>query len=339
MAIKDSINFLRLLSISKIWNILKVYSSFIWSNSTGKAIQWGLPFNVSVEPTTECNLACPECPSGLKAFSRPTGKMNPDLLATYLQENAKHLVYLYFYFQGEPYLHPHFLTMVKMAKKQNVYTVTSTNAHFLTERKAIETIQSGLDRILVSVDGTTQAVYENYRKKGKLDKVKKGIAELVKAKKTLQSATPYIILQFLVVKPNQHQIEDIKNLGKKLGVDKVALKTAQIYDYKNGSDLIPTINKYSRYKKQADGTYAIKSKLKNRCWKLWHSNVITWDGKITPCCFDKDANYTMGKLSENSNQTIWQNNKYQKFRQQIKTNRQAIDICKNCSEGLNVFSS
>lgn len=339
MQIKDSLNFLKQLSIVKVGNILKVYLSFVWSNWTSNAVQWGLPFNVSIEPTTECNLGCPECPSGLKAFSRPTGKMNPELLGTYLQENYKHLVYLYFYFQGEPYLHPHFLKMVKMAKERNIYTVTSTNAHFLTERKAKETVQSGLDRILVSVDGTTQETYENYRKKGNLEKVKKGISELVKAKKSLQSVTPYIILQFLVVKPNQHQIEDIKTLGKQLGVDKVALKTAQIYDYKNGSDLMPSIGKYSRYKKQADGTYVIKSKLQNQCWKLWHSNVITWDGKVTPCCFDKDAQYTMGNLGENSNKTIWKNKKYQKFRQQIKTNRQAIDICKNCSEGLSVFSS
>ena len=68
--------------------------------------------------------------------------------------------------------------MVQKAKKRKIYTVTSTNAHFLTERKARETVESGLDRILVSVDGTTQEVYEQYRKNGKLEKVKIAIEDM-----------------------------------------------------------------------------------------------------------------------------------------------------------------
>lgn len=338
MNVKDSINFISKLNFKKIVNALKVYASFMYSNFSKKAIQWGKPFNISIEPTTDCNLACPECPSGLKSFSRPTGKMNIELFDKFLTESSDFLIYLYFYFQGEPYLHPKFLEMVKMAKKKNIYTVTSTNAHFLTERKAEQTVESGLDRILISLDGTTQEVYENYRINGSLNKVKKGIENLVKAKKELNSSNPYIILQFLVVKPNEHQIEEVKLLGKQLGVNEVAFKTAQIYDFENGSDLTPTINKYSRYKKLENGKFAIKNKMKNQCWKLWHSNIVTWDGTITPCCFDKDAQHAMGNINSESIEDIWQNNNYKKFRKQILKNRKAIDICKNCSEGLTVFS-
>ena len=338
MNITDSINFISKLNFKRVFNAFKVYSSFTYSNYTKKPIQWGKPFNVSIEPTTECNLACPECPSGLKSFSRPTGRMDIELYSKFLNQSADYLLYLYFYFQGEPYLHPKFLEMVKMAKAKKIYTVTSTNAHFLTERKALETVESGLDRILVSVDGTTQEVYENYRKKGSLEKVKKGIGNLVEAKKKLKYSTPHIILQFLVVKPNEHQIEDIKQLGKLLGVDQVVFKTAQIYDFENGSDLIPTIDKYSRYKKLENGKFAIKNKMKNQCWKLWHSNVITWDGKVSPCCFDKDAKHNLGSLNTESVNDIWQNKKYQSFRKQILQDRKAIDICKNCSEGLKVFN-
>jgi len=338
MNITDSINFISKLNFKRVFNAFKVYSSFTYSNYTKKPIQWGKPFNVSIEPTTECNLACPECPSGLKSFSRPTGRMDIELYSKFLNQSADYLLYLYFYFQGEPYLHPKFLEMVKMAKAKKIYTVTSTNAHFLTERKALETVESGLDRILVSVDGTTQEVYENYRKKGSLEKVKKGIGNLVEAKKKLKYSTPHIILQFLVVKPNEHQIEDIKQLGKLLGVDQVVFKTAQIYDFENGSELIPTIDKYSRYKKLENGKFAIKNKMKNQCWKLWHSNVITWDGKVSPCCFDKDAKHNLGSLNTESVNDIWQNKKYQSFRKQILQDRKAIDICKNCSEGLKVFN-
>jgi MoaA/NifB/PqqE/SkfB family radical SAM enzyme len=175
----DSINFLSKFSFRKATNALAVLSSFYLSKWTKKPIQWGLPFTVSIEPTTHCNLGCPECPSGLKSFTRPTGNLEYDFYNKMLDQIGADLFYLYFYFQGEPYLHPKFLDLVKSASAQNIYTVTSTNAHFLTERKAKETIESGLDRILISIDGTTQETYESYRIGGTLEKVIEGTNKCV----------------------------------------------------------------------------------------------------------------------------------------------------------------
>ena len=92
---------------------------------------------------------------------------------------------MYFYFQGEPYLHPQFFELVNAAAQRNIYTVTSTNAHFLGKRKAEETVKSGLDRIIISIDGTTQETYSKYRIGGSLEKVLEGTKNLVEAKKTL----------------------------------------------------------------------------------------------------------------------------------------------------------
>ena len=334
----DTINFIGKFSLRKLWNVAKVWSSFILSTKLGKPIQWGVPFNISIEPTTTCNLGCPECPSGLKSFTRDTGTLDIHFYERLLNEVHQDLLYLYFYFQGEPYLHPQFLQLVQSAASKGIYTVTSTNAHFLTPRKAKETVESGLDRILISIDGVTQESYESYRIGGKLDKVIEGTKNLVEAKKDLKSSTPHIIIQFLVVKPNEHEIPQILALGEELGVDEVKLKTAQIYDYQNGSDLIPTIDKYSRYRKKADGSYAIKNEMANKCWKLWHSCVVTWDGKVVPCCFDKDAKYTMGNLKEQSLRSIWANSSYENFRKQLVDDRKSIDICTNCTEGLKVWA-
>ena len=303
-----------------------------------RVIQWGLPFNISIEPTTSCNLGCPECPSGLKSFTRDTGTLSVDFYKKFLNEVQKDLIYLYFYFQGEPYLHPDFLSLVKAASEKKIYTVTSTNAHFLSPRKATETVQSGLDRILISIDGASQETYESYRKGGKLAKVIEGTKNLVKAKRQLNSSTPHIIIQFLVVKPNEHEIPEILQLGKDLGVDEVKLKTAQVYDFKNGNELIPSIEQYSRYRKNEDGSYRIKNKLENKCWKLWHSCVVTWDGNIVPCCFDKDAKYEMGSLQTHTFQSIWENKNYKAFRGQLVNNRKSIDICTNCTEGWKVWA-
>jgi radical SAM protein with 4Fe4S-binding SPASM domain len=333
----DLTNFLSKLSISKSINATAVVSSFYIAKWIKQPIQWGLPFNISIEPTTNCNLGCPECPSGLKSFTRPTGNLDYTFYKKTIDEIGDKLIYLYFYFQGEPYLHPKFLELVKYASQKKIYTVTSTNAHFLTERKAKETIESGLDRILISIDGTTQETYEQYRIGGSLEKVIEGTKNLVRAKREMNSPTPHIIFQFLVVKPNEHQISEVKKLGLEIGVDEVKLKTAQLYEFENGNELMPSIDEFSRYKKQKDGSYKIKNELLNHCWKLWHSCVITWDGKIVPCCFDKDAQHQLGDLNTKSFASIWQSDLYRSFRSRILKSRKEIDICTNCSEGTKVW--
>ena len=334
----DSTNLLSKLTFRRFINGAKVLSSFYISRLLNKPVQWGYPVSVSFEPTTSCNLRCPECPSGLRQFTRPTGMLKNDFFRKTIDEIHKELLYLIFYFQGEPYLNPEFLSMVKYASDKKIYTATSTNAHYLTDEIAKKTVESGLDRLIISIDGTTQDVYQQYRVGGNIEKVLEGTRNIVKWKKELKSKTPFIFFQFLVVKPNEHQIEDIKRLAKEAGVDEVRFKTAQVYEYETDpNNLIPTIDKYSRYKKNADGSYTAKNKLANRCWKLQHANVITWDGLVVPCCFDKDATHQLGNLKMQSFKEIWHNDNYKQFRTELMRSRKNIDICSNCSEGVSVW--
>jgi radical SAM protein with 4Fe4S-binding SPASM domain len=260
------------------------------------------------------------------------------LFENVIDQLAPTLTHLTFYFQGEPYLNPQFLSMVKYASSKKIYTATSTNAHYLKDDLARETVESGLDRLIISIDGTTQQTYESYRVGGQLDKVINGTKSILYWKQKLKSRTPHVAFQFLVVKPNEHQVPEVYALAKQLGVDQVVLKTAQIYDYQRGSDLIPVQEKYSRYRANNDGTYSIKNKLLDHCWKMWHSCVITWDGKVVPCCFDKDAHFVLGNLNNNTFQEIWFGNEYQQFRKSLLTSRSEIEICKNCSEGTSVWA-
>ena len=333
----DSINLLSKFTPRRAWNASRVLSSYFLSKWTKKPVQWGYPISISFEPTTSCNLRCPECPSGLRAFTRPTGMLQKDFFAETIDQISKDLMYLVFYFQGEPYLNPDFLEMVKFASRKRIYTATSTNAHYLNDANAKKTVESGLDRLIISIDGTTQEVYQQYRIGGNLSKVLEGSKNIVKWKKELKSKTPFIIFQFLVVKPNEHQVQEVKILGKEIGVDDVWFKTAQVYNFKNDPNkLIPTIAKFSRYKKTGNG-YEFKGKLDNHCWRLWHDPVITWDGVVAPCCFDKDAQNKLGDLKEKTFKEIWKNGEYRKFRTRILEGRKNIDICANCSEGTRVW--
>jgi len=338
LSLNDIRHFLKKISPSKAANAGKVLSSYYLSRLSGNASINGYPITLSIEPTTSCNLRCPECPSGLRSFTRDTGMLKMDLFKKAVDETERHLVYLYLYFQGEPYLHPQFSELVRYASGKGVYTVTSTNAHFLDEQNAKETVESGLSRLIISIDGTTQESYEKYRIGGSLEKALHGTRNIVQWKKMLRSATPHLIFQFVVFSHNENEVEHVYRLAKEYEVDEVKIKTAQIYDFENGNKLLPVNEKYSRYTLQTNSFYQIKNDLLNHCWKLWHSSVITWDGKVVPCCFDKDAKYVMGDLKNESFREIWNGKLYAEFREKLMRSRKEIDICANCSEGTKVWA-
>jgi len=329
----DALRFFRAVTLKKCWNAIRVYAGFYRRN----AIHPGLPISISVEPTTACNLGCPECPSGLKVFSRPTGNIKLDEYKLWLREWRDFVFHVNFYFQGEPFIHPQLIEMIRLAHQNKIYTAVSTNAHFMGPKMVSDIIDSGLDRIIISLDGFTQEVYEQYRVNGKVDEVKKAVELLVAEKNKRKAHHPHIIVQTLVVKPNEGEVDDIKKWAKCVGVDEVRWKTAQLYHPSDNHPLLPKQEKYRRYKKNRQGQWVVKNSLDNQCWRLWSSCVITWDGSIVPCCFDKDAAYKMGSLRTHALKEIWNNSDYLRFRSQLLKSRKSIDICSNCSEGTKVW--
>ncbi len=330
--------FLKKLTVRKSFNFLKIKISFLLSTLSKKSFRWGFPYSLSVEPTNICNLNCLECPSGNGELTRNRGNILLDDYKKVIAESYKYLLNLFLYFQGEPFIYKNIFEMIKYASDKNIYTATSTNGHFLSKENSKKIVESGLDKIIISLDGTTQEVYEQYRISGSLEKVIEGIKNLIEVKNNLKSKTPFVELQFLVLGTNEHQKNDFLMLGKSLNVNSVKLKTAQIYDYKNGSKFIPKDQKYSRYVSQR-GTqssplnrYILKKKLRNRCGRLWDSAVVTIHGDVLPCCFDKDAKYSFGNIKNNSVSEIINNQKFKTFADNLLQNRKGIDICRNCNQ-------
>ena len=330
-AVRDAIIFTGTLSVRKLFNYILIKCSYFVSLLTRHPHHRGMPVSISVEPTTSCNLSCPECPAGRKDFPRPRGEISLEEFQNVIDQLKSHLMYLMLYFQGEPLLNPEFFDMVSYAGQNKVYTATSTNGHYLDDDNAKQLVRSGLDRLIISLDGTDQDTYEQYRRGGDIQRVLSGIRNVVKWKKELRSSRPFLIIQFLVFKHNEHQIKDIKKLTKELGV-RLELKTAQVYDHENDTLMIPENSKFSRYKRGGDGKWALKKPIRNRCSRMWDGAVITWDGRVVPCCFDKNAVHQLGKLDHLSFKDIWEGEAYKDFRKQILTDRSKIDICRNCTE-------
>jgi radical SAM protein with 4Fe4S-binding SPASM domain len=264
--------------------------------------------------------------------------MDLDLFKNIIDQLSRTLYYLNLSFQGEPYLHPQLKDMIAYAKSKRIYVSTSTNGHFLNPENAGKSIESGLDRLIISLDGADAEAYQQYRRGGDFNLVLSGIREIVKQKKAMRVKHPRVVLQFLVLKSNQHQISRIQQLGKELGVDKVELKSAQFYDFEGGNQLMPDNLRYSRYAKTQDpdgqNRYKLRNRLPNHCLRMWSSCVISWDGVLVPCCFDKDADHRMGNLQEQSFREVWKNESYMEFRKKIVEFRKSVDICTNCTEGM-----
>jgi radical SAM protein with 4Fe4S-binding SPASM domain len=336
--LNDGINFFSKLNNRRMANAVRLYTSYQLSRIFKRPIHWGKPMVMEIEPTTSCNLRCPQCPSGLREFSRNTGMLDLTLYKKIIDEIHPELVYLILYFQGEPFLNKQFLEFVKYAAAKNIYTATSSNAHYFTDEMARATVESGLDRLIVSLDGITQDTYEKYRIGGNLEKVLEGTKRLVYWKKKLGSKTPHIIWQFIAFKHNEHQIPELEKKAKEIGVDELGIKTAQIYDYQHTDELIPETEALSRYKKTEDG-YVIKNELLNQCWRMWRGSVVTWDGLVVPCCFDKDATHRFGDVSKDTFEAVWKGEAYNNFRSAILRSRKEIDICTNCTEGTKVWAN
>lgn len=336
-SIRDARSYGRAISAARLRNIWLNYNSYREFKRTGNSFHPGLPISISIEPTTSCNLRCPHCPSGLRSFSRPTGMLDPNLNAQIVDELGPTLSYITYYFQGEPLLHPEFTSMVNYASTKRIYTASSTNAHHLSESRCTDLIKSGLSKLIVSIDGTTQESYSKYRIGGQLEKVLEGTKTLVETRRRLHSNTPLLVWQFIVFRHNENELTEIKRLASQVGVDELQIKTAQLYNVEAHLDMIPSDPELSRYDVR-NGQPKFNPEDLNSCRRMWQGCVITWDGDVVPCCFDKDADHIMGNIGKESFRELWNGPKYRQFRSTLRSGRQNIDICMNCSEGVKVFN-
>ena len=303
------------------------------------------PLFVSVEPASICQLRCPACPVGLAKTASLTDRFtdrpaSPDRVQTklpfmsrevwerVLSEVKEYAMVMQFYFQGEPLLNKDLAQMIAEAHEAGLYTIVSTNAQAMTRELAEALVQAGLSRIIVSMDGLTQASYGAYRIGGDVEKAKAALRYLKEAVSHQQSVIRcQIELQCLRLKTNEQEWKELKRQYKALGADRLSLKTAQLYGYEHGHALMPSDARYSRYEQGADGLYHRKKRSRG-CLRVWSGVVVTTTGEVLPCCYDKAHAYSYGNVKDAPIAELFRNEKALAFR------RAAIEeqpkICQEC---------
>ena len=330
--------------VSKIFNQLRCWVSYALS-LIGIVRVRHLPIFVSVEPANICQLHCPECPIGrgnkeqhaISINKTPANHlMSMDLFTLVLNQVKSHAHTMQFYFQGEPLLNPQLPLMIARAHEEGLFTIVSTNAQALTREIAYALVKSGLNRIIVSIDGFTQESYATYRIGGKLQKALDGLRYLSESRQQLH-ASICIELQVLRLRSNEHEWQWIRHHYRSLGATRLVFKTAQLYDYKHGNPLMTNNLHHSRYRRNDDGTYYLYRSWFRRhwinfpCYRLWSGCVITTDGYVLPCCYDKAKQHILGSLAKQSLSTIWYGKKADVFRHAVLQKNKDIAICQECN--------
>ena len=324
--IRMAIRLLRTLTLRRVVNSARIR---ICSLARIRRVRsW--PESLSVEPASVCNLRCPECTLGGGRLQRPGQLMDLATFDNALQPLAPRLVSCQFFLQGEPTLNPNLCQMIATTHRRQIFTTISTNGQTLTPELCNNLIASGLDRMIISVDGTTQDVYERYRVGGSLQAAIDGIGNMVAARKALKSHNPLIEVQFIVFRHNEHQISQIKTLARQCGADRLVLKTAQIENAAHAAEMLPENPKYSRYRINADGTISTKRHFSANCFRLRSTMVVASDGNVPLCCYDKNCHHSLGNINQTNALAIWHSPEADHLRQQVWRTKNGINICQNC---------
>lgn len=329
---REGMRFLRVLTPERGLNYFRLFFSTFLSRISGVPVLSGSPSFLHIEPTNRCQLGCPECPTGAGLLTRPTGSIPLNDYRDYLDQVSRKAFYLSLYFQGEPCLHKDFITLIRLAKQRRLFTVTSTNAQCMDGELARQTVDSGLDRIIISFDGPDDAAYQSYRHGGDWEKVKQAVQRLREEKKRQRSATPVIILQCLMLRENEQKLAEVKKLARELRADRLEFKTMQVLDLGKPSPLMPSDEAKSRYHRQEGEGYRLKKLRSRSCRRIFNACVITWDGRVVPCCYDKDARIPYGDLHKQRFREIWGSAARKAFMLQVLRSRKETGMCVNCEE-------
>ncbi|MDD5193318.1 MAG: radical SAM protein [Candidatus Nanoarchaeia archaeon] len=292
----------------------------------------GYPLTLMIEPTNICNLKCPLCPTGAGLIKRKKGFMKLEDFKKIIDESGEYVLHLRLWNWGEPLLNKDIFDIISYGKQKKVFTNISTNSSFLDNEVSKKLIESGLDELIISLDGASEETYKKYRKGGNFKKVLDSMRFIQEEKKRLNKKLPYIKLQFIIMKHNEHEINKIKQLAKEIGIEELSFKTVGVMDYFSKEDIskyLPEDKKYSRYTLE-NNQPVLKRKINNWCDFIWEEMVINWDGEVVPCCFDMNNHLLLGNVLKEGVKDIWNNEKYQNLRKMILENKSNIPLCKDC---------
>lgn len=257
--------------------------------------------SAAFEPTNRCNLRCITCPNRTME-TRKKGFMDFAMFKSIL-EASPYLDMVQLNGWGEPFLHPQIIEFIRYAKGKGRRVYLYSNGTMIDEARTTEVIKSGLDRIIISLDGIGET-YERIRGYP-YSKIENQVLALIEKRDKMKS--PFIIdVSMVGSKDTEDAIDEFKARWK----DKVS--QVQVLSY------------FEHTPKQR----------RTKCRELWRGNPqILWDGTVSPCCIDWDGEMAFARVDSDGYdlQRLWNGKKMRDLRRHhIK--KIFHSVCNRCNE-------
>ena len=285
-----------------------------WKERPAQHTMGNFPLHLDIESTNRCNLRCEYCTRN--EMTDPLGDLDFDLFKKIIIEGEQWgLASIKLNRRGEPLLHPRLPEMVYFAKEHGVLDVQfNTNAMLLTEAKAKELIEAGLDRIIFSLDGVDKSSFEQMRPGASYDTVVKNIQGFVAIRNSFDRQTPLTRIQMTVSHDNVNQVPEYIAMWQDV-VNKIGFNLRR--------EPMPAVGE----KKGRGEQYA--------CPQLWQRMAIYCDGDVIMCCGDWHKRYRLGNAKYDSLHTIWRSQEFDHVRN-IHVSGHPADffLCKDCEYNM-----
>lgn len=322
--------YIRYSTVRKLLNLVRV----LWQYRRKSLVAQGYPYRYYIEPTNACNLRCPFCFGWQERSRRTWGTMGLDMFKSLVDEIAPYAYWIDLYNRGEPLLHADLCEMIAYAHERGIGTKIGSNLHNLDNHGAQRLVESGLDYLVVALDGATQESYANYRVGGDIRVVLQNLRALTACKRRLKTATPYITIRTLIMRQNENELGAIKAIAEELGVDNVIF-TPMIVNIrgKDADQWLPSKPMHSFYDYERRCNTIARGNA--ACIELWSRGTINSDGRVFPCCFADGIGEELGNLTDSDFLNIWNNERYQASRAVFSDARpgkpsEVATVCTSC---------
>jgi MoaA/NifB/PqqE/SkfB family radical SAM enzyme len=226
-------------------------------------------------------------------------------------------------------MNPDFHRMVEACTTRDILTLTTTNGHFVsTLDEALRIVDAGLTVLIAAIDGTTQTIYESYRKQGELERVKQAVKLVEKAKTVRKSEFPYTVMRSIIMHQNQHEIPQLEQLARDLGVNMFSAKSIgclpgseQFHEYE------PSDKRLRRFKHEGDTS---PKPIPVKCPYPFRQPTVFWDGTLVGSEHDFDLELPFGKVGEKPFSTLWNGPQAIQMRQRLRKGHDRPSFCAHC---------
>lgn len=276
----------------------------------------------AIELTNFCDLNCLMCPR--KYMKRKVGYMDFDLFKSIINQIKDYTNFVWLHNYGESIFHPKIEQFINYCAENNIKPGLSTNAAGLDEKKAVMLLNSMLDRIVLSIDGSVKETYQKLRGGGDFDKTRSNILNFLKLKRKLNKTGPFAEVQMIRIEETNREIDIFKKQWKDLA-DNVVIK-----DFSARAGQVEEISKIKRQEQ----LFFSRRKKRYPCMAFWRDGVVLWNGDVVPCCMDFDGKMILGNLNKEKLKDIWNSEKMIKIRKEQDEGNYDNPLCKNCTEWL-----